>query len=172
VLEKKFKKKFIIPYREKKFFDAMRKKHIELFQKIKNQDKIKIVFLVMHKSMWKVDPVFKKMLNDPFFELEILICPDTIYGEKQMLEDMEEAYDYFLEKKYPVKKSKRDDDSWIKLDEINPDIVFFTRPHNSTHEEYYENAYLNYLSCYVPYGHSVSKYSQFKTKVLCLGQTS
>lgn len=163
-LEKKFKKKFIIPYREQKFFKKMQKKHTETLQKVKGKNKVKVVFLAMNKSMWKVDTVFKKMLNDPFFELEILICPDTIYGEKQMLEDMEEAYDYFLEKKYPVKKSKRDDDSWIKLDEINPDIVFFTRPHNSTHEEYYENAYLNYLSCYVPYGHSVSKYDNYKAQ--------
>lgn len=29
--------------------------------------------------------------------------------------------------------------------------MFFTNPHNLTRKEYYEDAYLNYLSCYVPY---------------------
>ena len=163
-LEKKFKKKFITPYRERVFFNEMRKKHIEIFQRVKNKEKVKIVFLVMHKSMWKVDPVFKKMLNDPFFEPEILVCPDIIYGEKQMIEDMEESYNYFLEKSYPVQKSRKKNGVWVQLKEIKPDIVFFTRPHKLTHEEYYEHAYLNYLSCYIPYSHSVSRYDDYKAQ--------
>ncbi len=148
-------------WQKKRLFNRMQLKHAELLQQIKGKEKIKVVFLAIHKSVWKVDPVFQKMLKDPLFEPEILVCPYTPYGEERMLEDMEQAYTYFLEKGYPIRKSRNEDGSWIKLEELKPDLVFFTNPHNLTCKEYYEDAYLNYLSCYVPYGHSVSKYNNY-----------
>ena len=148
-------------WQKKRLFEHMQLKHAELLQQIKGKEKIKVVFLAIHKSVWKVDPVFQKMLKDPLFEPEILVCPYIPYGEERMLEDMEQAYQYFIEKGYPVKKSLKEDGSWLTLDEIRPDIVFFTNPHNLTRQEYYEDAYLNYLSCYVPYAHDVSKYGNY-----------
>lgn len=142
-------------WQKKRLFKRMQVKHAELIEQIKGKQKIKVVFLAMHESVWKVDPVFKKMLADSFFEPEILVCPYTVYGEERMLKDMEQAYNYFSNKNYPVQKSIKDDGSWITLDELKPDIVFFTNPHNLTRKEYYEDAYLNYLSCYVPYHHEV-----------------
>ncbi|QEY59415.1 hypothetical protein FXF61_09705 [Pseudomonas sp. C27(2019)] len=145
------KQKTYDQWQKKRLFNRMQLKHAELLQQIKGKEKIKVVFLAIHKSVWKVDPVFQKMLEDPFFEPEILVCPYTPYGEERMLEDMEQAYAYFLEKGYPVRKSRNEDGSWTKLEELKPDLAFFTNPHNLTRKEYYEDAYLNYLSCYVPY---------------------
>jgi len=142
---------FYESYKKNRLFNRMQLKHAELLQQIKGKEKIKVVFLAIHKSVWKVDPVFQKMLKDPFFEPEILVCPYTPYGEERMLEDMEQAYTYFLEKGYPVRKSRNEGGSWIKLEALKPDLVFFTNPHDLTRKEYYEDAYLNYLSCYVPY---------------------
>lgn len=145
-------------WQKKRLFKQMQVKHAELIEQIKGKQKIKVVFLAIHESVWKVDPVFKKMLADPFFEPEVLVCPYTVYGEERMLQDMEQAYNYFSNKGYPVQKSRKADGSWITLDELKPDIVFFTNPHNLTRKEYYEDAYLNYLSCYVPYHHEVGSY--------------
>lgn len=142
-------------WQKKRLFEHMQLKHAELLQQAKGKEKIKVVFLVIHKSIWKVDSVFQKMLKDPLFEPEILVCPYTPYGEERMLEDMSLAYDYFKEKGYPVQKSLNNDGSWIKLEVLKPDLVFFTNPHDLTRKEYYEDAYLNYLSCYVPYHHEV-----------------
>lgn len=142
-------------WQKKRLFKQMQVKHAELIEQIKGKQKIKVVFLAIHESVWKVDPVFKKMLADPFFEPEVLVCPYTVYGEERMLQDMEQAYKYFSNKGYPVQKSRKADGSWITLDDLKPDIVFFTNPHNLTRKEYYEDAYLNYLSCYVPYHHEV-----------------
>lgn len=151
--------------RQKKIlFKSMQLKHTTLLKRIKGKDKIKVVFLAIHKSMWKVDPVFQKMLIDPLFEPEILVCPYMDYGEERMLEDLEQTYHHFIEKGYPVRKSLKEDGSWLMLDEIKPDIVFFTNPHDLTHKEYYENAYLNYLSCYVPYSQGVSRYDNYNAQ--------
>jgi len=129
----------------------MKLKHASLLEDLKGKEKIKVVFLVINTSVWKVDIVFKKMLEDPLFDPEILVCPYTLHGEKRMLEDMEKTYNYFSEKNYPVRVSINKNGDWVKLEEVKPDIVFFTNPHKLTYKEYYENAYLNYLSCYVPY---------------------
>ena len=137
--------------RKKQLVMHMAKKHGGLINDIKSKEKVKVVFLVLHKSVWKVDTVFRRMLDDPYFEPEILVCPFVAYGEDQMLEEMAQAYEYFKSKGYPVKKSLKEDGSWLKLSELEPDIVFFTNPHNLTRKEYYELAYENYLSCYVPY---------------------
>ena len=142
------KKKFI--------FLKMRKKHKYLLNEIKGKEKVKIIFLVIRRSVWKVDPVFKKMLADPFFEPLILVIPDTTYNEELMWEEMNETFKYFEAKGYPTEFAyKEESNKCTALHEMKPDIIFFTDPHNLTRKEYYEDAYLNYLSCYVPYHHEV-----------------
>lgn len=163
-------KKWLIVIKQKTYDQIQRKrlakrmqlKHAELLKKMKGKDKIKVVFLAVNQSIWKVDTVFQKMLIDPLFEPEVLVCPYVVYGEEEMLKEMRQTYHYFIEKGYPVRKSLKEDGSWLMLDEINPDIVFFTNPHDLTHKEYYENAYLNHLSGYAGYGIAVSKYKNYQ----------
>lgn len=138
------------------------KKLIEL----QNKTKIRVVFLAIHSSIWKVDSVFKKMLADPLFEPVVLVCPYTTYGDDRMFEEMFQSYKYFKEiKKYPTILSYNiKSNTWLSLDDIQPDILFFTNPHNLTLENYYEYGYKNYLSCYVPYHHETSKYGNNKAQ--------
>lgn len=151
-LLRSLKKKFYDDTKKRVLFLKMQKKHKEFIEQIKSKEKIKVVFLAIHKSVWKVDPVFKKMLDDPYFKPLILVCPYTIYGEERMWQDMKDTYEYFEEKGYPLLSSyDKEKDKWLSLEEIKPDIVFFSNPHNLTRKEYYEDAYMNYLSCYVPY---------------------
>lgn len=146
-------------WQKRRLFLRMQKKHQALLAQIKGKERIRVVFLAIHKSVWKVDPVFQKMLADPFFDPIILVCPYTAYGEERMWEDMRECLAYFNEKDYPTHSSYNlAEQRWIKLKELTPDIVFFTNPHNLTCKEYYEDAYLNYLSCYVPYHHEVGSF--------------
>src|SRR5690606_11048242 len=84
------KNKWIDNPRKRKLFLHMQKQHQALLQQIKGKEKIKVVFLAIHKSVWKVDSVFQKMLDDPFFEPLILVCPYTPYGEERMRQDMQE----------------------------------------------------------------------------------
>jgi len=140
-------------------FYKMCKKHQHLLAQIKDKKCIRVVFLAIHKSVWKVDPVFKKMLAHQHFDPVVLICPFTASSEERMWNEMHQALEYFKAKEYPVVSSfNHDKGEWLKLEELNPDIVFFTNPHNLTRKEYYEDAYLNYLSCYIPYHHEVVSY--------------
>lgn len=152
------------PLNKKLLAGRMQRRHSRWVAELQGKKEIRIVFLAIHESVWKVDPVFKKMLKDSFFEPIILVCPYIHYGKERMLDDMDSTYDYFSRKGYPVKKSRNDDGTWVKLEELKPDIVFFTNPHKLTHEEYYENAYRHYLSCYAGYGIAISKYGNYQSQ--------
>lgn len=152
------KTRTIDSWRKKQLVKKIFKKHEKLVTNLQAKKKINVLFLVIHSSIWKVDNIFKRMQEDPFFNVEILICPYVQFGEQRMQEEMIQAYDFFKKKGYPVTKAQKKDGTWVKLQEIKPDIVFFTNPHNLTRKEYYEDAYLNYLSCYVPYHHEVTSY--------------
>src|SRR5690554_6125075 len=137
----------------------MTNKHQELLNGLYKKRKIRVIYLVIHTSVWKVDSVFQRMLKDPYFEPEIFICPYIQYGEERMLQGMEHAYRHFKNKGYPVTKSRRDDGSWVKLEEVMPDVVFFTNPYKLTRNDYYITAYSNYLSCYIPYYFMATKHA-------------
>lgn len=135
------------------------RKHRSLIKALQGRERIKVVFLAIHCSVWKVDPVFRGMLASPLFDPLIVVCPYVSYGEERMWEDMRQSCEYFAGKGYPfVSAYNRAEQRWLNLKEICPDIVFFTNPHNLTRREYYQDAYLSYLSCYVPYHYEVGRY--------------
>lgn len=126
--------------------------HPKLLRDKKNKTKIKVLFLVVHRSVWKVDLVFRKMLDEPLFEPCILVCPEIKLEKQQQIDEIYKTVNYFLENGYPVISSyNKETNSWIELQELDPDVVFFTNPHGVTSDNYYKKAYLNYLTCYVPY---------------------
>lgn len=142
---------------KKELSDAMKIRHKQLLQNLKNKEKIKVVFLAIEKSVWKLDPLFKKMIEDKYFDPIILVVPYKHYGEERMWKDLDKTYKYFKSKNYPVLNSfDKINNKWIKLKDLGTDIVFFTVPHEITYKEYYDDAYLNFLSCYTGYGVNVA----------------
>jgi hypothetical protein len=125
---------------------------------------IKIAFLVMHDSVWKVDNLFKKMMSDPCFDPVIIVTPFISYGENNMFNQMDVTYRFFEEKKYPVIKSyDHKKNQWISFSkQINPDAVFFTNPHPITYDIFYKNIFSKYISYYVPYYYQISKHDNYK----------
>lgn len=145
-----------IKMESKKQEKATRKKITAIFDK----KIINITFLVIHKQMWKVDPLYLRMVNDKYFNPSILIIPDFTYHKEEVVEHVEDGVRYFKEKGYNVFSSYDNDKKvWISLSELSPDIIFFSYPHEMTHQNYYENAFRNYLSCYIPYSHQISSFS-------------
>ena len=158
------KRKIISKYKVWLFW-YMRKKHAKIIEQLKNTDRIRVVFLAIHRSVWKVDTIFKAMLADPYFEPIVLVCPCITFGEEIMREEMRSTLDYFNEKGYPTYPSYIEhQDRWVTLAQLSPDIIFFTNPHNLTRPEYYKDAYLKYLSIYAGYGIPVSKYNNYESQ--------
>ncbi|WP_159299932.1 CDP-glycerol glycerophosphotransferase family protein [Spiribacter sp. SSL99] len=99
-----------------------------------------------------MDTVFRAMMKDARFDPQVLVCPYKNDSPDAALERMEVVKAYFLEQGYPVTSAYDVSRlAWVHLDELRPDIVFFTNANKVTRDEYYEQAFLHYLSCYVPY---------------------
>ncbi|WP_163575912.1 O-linked N-acetylglucosamine transferase, SPINDLY family protein [Halomonas faecis] len=144
----------------KRHMEKIKSMHEAEVERIKTKNKIRVVFLAIHRSAWKVDAVFRAMLRDSFFEPVVLVCPDlNKKNEELIFEELREAYDFFKGKGYQVFSSwKKSQGAWRKLDDLKPDLVFFTNPYSLTFSEYYDSAYKKYLSCYVPYQYQVCVY--------------
>lgn len=124
----------------------------KIINKIQKKTSLKIVYLVILKSTWKADLVFKKMLASSYFKPMILVCPCITHTNDHMWHELKETHEYFIKKGYPsVLSYNHQKEQWIKLSELKPDVIIFTNSHNITKTEYYENAYKNFLSCYIPY---------------------
>lgn len=127
-------------------------KHFENLRDLKLKKTINVVFMVFDKAVWKFDTLFSKMQGDDFFNPIILVCPYVQYGKDRMYADLESTYSFFKNKGYQTFNSLVGEDSWFDIEELKPDIVFFTNPHPLTVEQYYSKVYLNYLTCYAGYG--------------------
>ncbi len=131
-------------------------------KRIKEKSLVKVAFLVVHSSVWKFDELYTLFENDERFEPTVVICPYIIYGKKAMLHEMEMAYKLFNEKGFRVVSTlNADDESWVNIKKtVNPDIVFFTNPHNQSRREFWITNFLDRLTCYIPYGFMISNVQQ------------
>lgn len=128
------------------------RKKKSIYIKACRNEPVRVVFLVLHKSTWKVDSVFQKMQEDPFFEPIVFICPFSTLGDEAMWEELRKSIDYFENKGYQVISSfDFEHNEWRDLDDLEPDLIFFTNPYALTKKKYYKYVYINYLTAYVPY---------------------
>lgn len=146
---------------------VLKKKHQytkKVFQ-LKNQKTVRVVFFVIHSSVWKYDGLYKLLEKDPLFEPLIVVCPYTNVDNSKMMQEMQKAYDFFNDKSFNVIKSfNKKDNSWIDVQqELHPDIIFYSVPYTYTRKEYQLDYFENTLNCYVPYffvtnGNYISNY--------------
>ena len=118
------------------------------------KQKIRIAFFVVQESVWKCDYIYKHFLKDDFFEPVIVVIPYIVRTPEVMLKEMEKTFQFFSKKGYKTFKTYNEKtNTWLDVKkEIKPDIVFFTNPYEGlTRPEYYINAWLDRLTCYIPY---------------------
>jgi len=129
-----------------------------LRKKAKKGKKIKVIFFVIHSSVWKYDEIYHLFLNNERFLPLIIICPGVNFGPENMKLEIDKAYSFFLDKKYNVIKaydSKNNTYLNVKKD-IKPDIIFYTNPYKGLIDnKFYITKFYNYLTCYVQYTFSV-----------------
>jgi len=133
-------------------------------RKLRHKNVIKCVFFATFDTSWKCDSVYREMLNSPYFEPLILICPVVNYGYENMLTRMHDCESLFISKKYKYIKAY-DEISHKYVDvqkDIKPDIIFFTSPYQGlVDNRYFIDRFPNKLCCYVPYFYIGSNNAMF-----------
>lgn len=127
--------------------------HEREIKRIKKKEKIKVAFLAIHDSNWKLEQVYRKLEKLERFDPLIIVCPDLRRGENYMIDQLNKTTEFFKTNHYNVLSSfMNETNTWMDIKaKINPDIIFFINPHNITREEYHIDNFLDKLTCYVPY---------------------
>lgn len=129
----------------------------KLIKNISGKKPIKIAFLLINESMWKYERIYKLFKEDPRFEPVVFICPLRTYGETIMLEELNNTYNSFVEKKYNVVNTYLENGNLLDIKKtFNPDIVFFSTPWNHSDPQFRIENFMNVLSCYVNYSYTTS----------------
>lgn len=155
---------FVAELKKISLAEKVRKKHAELVlkaqDKLANSKKLKVVFLVVHEGIWKYDRLFEALCKSNEFEPLVLVCPYTIDDNAIIHKNIKSTVKFFSDKKYQVISSWSDLGRWIDIEELGPDIVFFTYPHSLTLEKYYSDVFLNYICLYGGYGIKTADYAE------------
>ena len=120
--------------------------------KLKDKPKIRCVFFALFEEIWKVDGVYRLMMDHPRFDPVILVCPIVNYGYDNMISRMDQCYTYFKRKGYNVIKAF-DGVRYTDVDkDLSPDVLFYTNPYRGLIDDrYYITKFSNTLTIYVPY---------------------
>ncbi len=132
--------------------------HSTALKKVRQKEKIKVAFFLIHDSIWKYELVYRLMENDERFEPMVVVCPYTKSNEEIMFTLMNNAIESFTSQGYKVVNTfNATTNEWLDVKKaINPDIIFFTNPHEVTKDSYYITNFRHSLTCYSPYGYMLS----------------
>ncbi len=146
-------KLFIGEYLQKK----SRKK---IFDKFKENKKLKISFLAQRPGMWCFDYVYKIFKNDSRFDVDVVVMPDARYDKDFMIKCLKQTEQELLDKNIkPVLGYDIKNDKVLNFKkEINPDIIFYSefwKPHFK--KEFYITNFLDKITLLNDYGFSVKQ---------------
>ncbi len=119
-----------------------------------NRTSLRVAFVVLTESSWKLEPLLCRMECDNAFETTVVVTPLLTLDQDLRRIEQESTKAYF---------EGRDGSSPVlttsaELTDFDPDIVFLTNPHNLSHSDFYYKLFKYKLCCYVPYTHGVDQY--------------
>ncbi len=130
--------------------------------KISKKEKIKVAFFIINEQTWKCDGLYSLMERNKRFSPIIIVTPWTVFGEENMLKEMESCYNFFFRKGYNVVRSfNKETGEWLNVKkDIKPDIIMFTNPYALTKKEYYIDNFKPDITYYIPYGYTLANIQQ------------
>lgn len=112
--------------------------------------RLRVVLICQMPQLWnKQESVYLQMLRDPQFECTILTVPDESIAK----EHQKESLAFFDRLEGKVIQAQKADGSWVSLEEMCPDYVFYQRPYDHYLPECYRSGTVAAYAriCYIPY---------------------
>ncbi len=147
----------------RKEYPAYRERMLKRVEAVRQKEVINVLFYIWQPSFWKVDSLFRLMLEHPRFNP--VVCPVPVYDFQDPVKRQQvlaETRSYFKQKGYPVLEvdgvgpiaksfvlTKNGIDVIRKS--FAPDIIFVQNPYETV-QEAIDADMEHELYCYVPYG--------------------
>ncbi|EAJ6871424.1 hypothetical protein YN62_01160 [Campylobacter coli] len=140
------------------------KRNLILLNKIKSKtksnQKIRITFLVIYDSIFPAQEIFKELLNDPMFDVSLLVIPDISRGHSNMLLQLEKTFNFYSRKFSNVYMSYDLNSNTFKNISMVNDIICACNPYDDMTHPFYQISTLKNtnLVIYFDYGLIVSNW--------------
>lgn len=112
------------------------------------------MFIASSLSMWKYEDIFRLLVSDKRFSINIILYPYGSYDSVAKSQSMEQLLKYFSRFDIAIYNCYLENMAIPPiLETINPDIVFYQIPYEGVYQN--ELEYINFkdkLLCYAPYG--------------------
>jgi glycosyltransferase involved in cell wall biosynthesis len=120
-----------------------------LRKKVKNNEKIKVCFLVSESSKWNMDSLYKELKESPYFEPQIIV---TTLQQTTHRQGFNDVFNFYKSVADNVQKGW-DDKTQLPIDLANfaPDIVFFQQSWDLYGVQEVEHTSNFALTCYCSY---------------------
>lgn len=117
-----------------------------LVSKIRNKDKINVLFVVFELGTWKTERLYWEMKKNPRFVPQVVVTPSI---ENYLATDVLVKYLKGKKIEYVLANGEV-----ANLNQLNGDIVFYEKPYDGCYpSQYWYKNNLNSLFCYVFYSH-------------------
>lgn len=140
------------------------RRHQRALELLRNKDKIKVAFFLIHESVWKYDLLYELMLKHPKFEPVLFVCPAMDHDERNMLFEMNKSFESFKKKGYnPIRTYDIQTKKFLDIKKMfSPDLIFYTNPYPGLQgHRFYIKQFSKNLTCYVPYAVMTTNYELF-----------
>lgn len=132
----------------------------QIKNKVKNNQKINITFLIMYDSVFPAQKIFEMMQDDPIFNASLLVIPDTSRNHANMLLQLEKTFNFYSKKFPNVYLSYNSTNNTFKNISTDNDIICACSPYDNMTHPFYQIATLKNtnLVIYFDYGLIVSNW--------------
>lgn len=121
----------------------------------KKNNKIKVAFIILEPALWnKAKSLFDRMRQDDRFDPIIIALPFSFLNGS-LNHEKNETYQYLIEHGYlEAINALTDADTWVKIDLLNLDYVFYLQPYNGYMPKEYQSQTVARFAkiCFINYG--------------------
>ena len=121
------------------------------------KDKIRVAFFLQSPSVWKCERLYRLLEASERYEPVVVVCPFNVhlhYDKAEMAHVMEESERFVRSRGYRYFSTyDAATATWRDVRrELNPDVIFYTKPYKDTLPAYHLYRFPEKLNCYIPYG--------------------
>lgn len=128
-------------------------RHRALLRQKADLTNLKVAFVVLTESTWKLEPLLRLMEEDDTFKTAVIVTPMKTLDETERQIEQERTIKYFENRKGESNVLT----TAHELAAFDPDIIFLTNPHRLSDPAFYNKLFEHRLCCYVPYTHGVDQ---------------
>jgi len=145
------------PAIQKRRIRKVRRLQEKALHDLRQKEQLTVVFFLQNSSIWKYDKLYRKLKASQRYQTYVVVSPYNVhlnYDKQECLNVMKKAMAFAEEQGYdPICAYDFEKKRWRNIrKELQPDIVFFSKPYKDTRPAYHLYRFQDKLTLYAPYG--------------------